>query len=374
MIIFCTNNVKFLFSHRAEIVHEAVRAYGEVIVFAPKSEDYDYRNHSKISFVYSRQGNSVISLLVDAFTFFMLARKRRGAVVHIITLRSILYAGLVSRMLYLKTVIAISGLGSVFSSKSYIYRLLRLCVIPCLRFIYNNRLIHFIFQNDHDKELFQSYKFLPHLANYSVLNGSGVDLGEYERCELPDKDPLRVLFASRLLKDKGIYDFVGASKILERSHQSIRFYIAGSCDLNNPNSLTRKEVDDISQLPNVEYLGEVSDMPSLLSSIHLVVLPSFYGEGMPKVLLEAAACGRPAITTDHPGCRETVIHNHTGILVPIKSPARIAESIMEIIDNEQRLEEMSRNTRSYAFANFDVKDIVSKHLEIYDELMRRDQS
>jgi glycosyltransferase involved in cell wall biosynthesis len=262
----------------------------------------------------------------------------------------------------------------VFSSKALSYCILRPLITSYLRFIYRNQLLHIIFQNNHDIELFKKNKFLNHLKGHSLLNGSGVDLNFYSQSDLPKNGSIKVLFASRLLKDKGIYDFVDAARILESTHKNIQFFIAGNCDANNPNSLTRAEIEEISLLKNVEYLGQTAHMSALIASIHLLVLPSYYGEGMPKVLLEAAACGRPVITTDNPGCRDAIINNKTGILVPIKSPSAISKSILSLVEDQKKLYEMSCNARSHALAKFDVKNIVREHVKIYDDLMNCDHT
>jgi len=174
------------------------------------------------------------------------------------------------------------------------------------------------------------------------------------------------------LVDKGVREFVQAAKILRQrglSEQNVRFVIVGSPDPANPHSLHQDELTGWNEEGIVELWGHRKDMPQVMAAATIVVLPSYYGEGLPKVLIEAAACGRAVITTNHPGCRDAVESGVTGILVPVRDPLALANAIHELLNDPARCAIMGQSGRELAVSAFDVKHVVSAHLKIYQELI-----
>ena len=178
-----------------------------------------------------------------------------------------------------------------------------------------------------------------------------------------------VCFASRLLRDKGVFDYVSAARIIKKRGIKVKFILAGNLDTSNPSSLTNQELNLIKKEKIVEVLGFYKDIPKLFAKSHIVCLPSFYGEGLPKVLLEAAAASRAVVTTDSPGCRDAIIPNKTGLLVPINNSQKLADALQRLIENNAERVSMGKAGRNLAKQEFQVEKIVEKHLNIFERLL-----
>jgi glycosyltransferase involved in cell wall biosynthesis len=199
----------------------------------------------------------------------------------------------------------------------------------------------------------------------TLVRGSGVDLQAFARTPEP-KDPVTVTMASRLLKDKGVREFIQAAASLRGQHPSVRFQLAGDSAPGNPSSLTEADLDQIRREGHVDLLGYRSDIPNLFSESHVVVLPS-YREGLPKVLLEAAASGRSVVTTDVPGCRDAIAPG-TGFLVPPRDAPALARAIQVLVEDGVLRRQMGEAGRVLAEREFDIQRVVEAHLKIYEEL------
>ena len=204
-----------------------------------------------------------------------------------------------------------------------------------------------------------------------MIRGSGADLSQYCVTPLPTGVPV-VLLAARLLVDKGVREFVQSAQILRQrglSAQDARFVIVGKPDPANPASLRPDELAQWAEEGVVEVWGHRTDMPQVIEAAHVIVLPSYYGEGLPKVLIEAAACGRVIVTTDHPGCRDAIEPNKTGLLVPIKNALALADAIDYLIKNPDVRKIMGASGRALAEKEFAIEKIVAEHMKIYRKLL-----
>ncbi|MFQ2866945.1 glycosyltransferase family 4 protein [Aeromonas caviae] len=181
---------------------------------------------------------------------------------------------------------------------------------------------------------------------------------------------VRVVMACRLLREKGVYEFVDAAQQVKLKYPQSEFWLVGSPDLENPNTVSQTEIDQWIKQDIITYLGHRTDIPDIFLSSNIVCLPSFYGEGVPKVLIEAAACGRAIITTDNPGCRDAVIAGVTGLCVPIKDSTALANAILKLIDEPELRVKMGSAARKLAENEFDVRSVVNKHMEIYTQLLK----
>jgi glycosyltransferase involved in cell wall biosynthesis len=169
--------------------------------------------------------------------------------------------------------------------------------------------------------------------------------------------------ASRLLVDKGVCEFADAARRL-RGHRGARFVLVGDLDPGNPTSLSREQVQAWVDDGRIEWWGHRSDMAAVLAMAHIVVLPS-YREGLPKGLIEAAACGRAVVTTDVPGCRDAIDPGRTGLLVPVRDAQALAEGIQTLLDNPQRVRALGEAARRWAEQVFDVREVIARHLSLY---------
>ena len=173
-----------------------------------------------------------------------------------------------------------------------------------------------------------------------------------------------------MLVEKGVREFVEAANIINRKKKVARFVLVGNPDPGNPSSILKCEIETWQKKNIVEWWGKSEDMPKIFSKCNIVVLPS-YREGLPKVLSEAAACGRPIVTTDVPGCKDAIIDRSTGLLVTLKDSKALASAIELLIENPRLCKEMGKRGRQLAEKNFDVKDICITHLDIYGDLIRQ---
>jgi len=289
----------------------------------------------------------------------------------LVTIKPVLLGGLAARLANVPAVVsAISGLGFVFVAKGLKATIRRWLVGVLYGLALGHRNLRVIFQNPDDLSCLARFV---HVSDRKVtmIRGSGVDLTQYRVKPLPTGAPVVVL-ASRLLVDKGIREFVQSAKILRQRGllaQDVRFVIVGEPDLDNPASLRPDELAQWTEEGVVELWGYRADMPQVMAAAHLVVLPSYYGEGLPKVLIEAAACGRVVVTTDHPGCRDAIDPGVTGVLVPLRDAVALANAIQELLSDPVRCATMGQAGRELAESVFDVRQVVAVHLQIYQELM-----
>ena len=226
-----------------------------------------------------------------------------------------------------------------------------------------------IFQNTSD--LHEINQILP-LSEHQhvIIPGSGINLEQYtnEILSSADKANPIVLMASRMLRDKGVIEFIRAARYVKNLKPNVRFVLAGMIDQDNPTGISEDFLMSHQEEGYIEYWGHQENMSKLLQSSSMVVLPS-YREGMPKILLEAAAAGRAVITTDVPGCRDAIIENITGLLVQPKNYKLLADSIMYLLNNPSARTAMGLAGRKLAVEKFDIEDVISQHLLCYQELL-----
>ena len=286
-------------------------------------------------------------------------------IVHLVTIKPVLFGGLAARLLGIKSVVAaISGLGFVFVDSGIKARLRRRVVGLLYRMALGTKNLKVVFQNPDDRESLCSLAGILK-NNTELIRGSGVELVNYPVTATPDGVPVVVLVA-RLLHDKGVMEFVEMAKQLKHKGYKARFCLVGDIDPDNPASLSPGDLASIAVDGDVELWGHRSDIPVVLCSATIVALPS-YREGLPKVLLEAAACGRVVVTTDVPGCRDAIESGVTGLLVPSKDATELAKAIALLLDNPARCAAMGLAGRRLAEREFDVAKVVERHLKIYAE-------
>jgi len=210
------------------------------------------------------------------------------------------------------------------------------------------------FQNGDDRSLFQSLGLLGRGTRVVMINGSGVDLTSFVPAPMPD-GPITFLMIGRLIRDKGVYEYVEAARRVRRVSPDARFQLLGSLD-TNPSAISAAELDAWREEGVIEYLGRTSDVRPFLAQAHVCVLPS-YGEGMPRSILEAMAMARPVLVTDAPGCRETVIDGDNGMLVPVRDAGALSDAMLRLIASPERLAAMGHRSREMAEQKFDVREV-----------------
>lgn len=264
---------------------------------------------------------------------------------------------------------SIAGLGYVFTSLDLKARLLRPIVRLLLKLAFGGRGGRVIVQNGDDREFVVRAR-LADSVQVRVIRGSGVDCERFNCSRFADRrnESFRVLLPARLLWDKGLGEYIEASRILKRDGRSVSVLLAGDPDPGNPAEVPLATVRDWVDQGLVEWLGHVDDMAALFATVDVVVLPS-YREGLPKSLIEAAACARPLVTTDVPGCREVVTDEVDGLLVPVRDAERLARAIARLQDDPHLRERLGNAARAKALAHFDERIVIAKTLEVYGEVL-----
>lgn len=299
-----------------------------------------------------------------------LLRHVRPDIIHAITLRFALMTGLAALFAAPRTklVFTMAGLGILFSSRSAKMRLLRFVLIPLLRFVFNRENTFVIFENPDDRNLLLKHRIV-NAARSEVVLGSGVDPDLYDYAPENLEQVPMVLFSSRLLRDKGIFEFAQAAGLLAQRGVKARFVIAGKTYPESGNSVTDAQMNAWAAQYGLEWLGLWTDMPGLFKSCNIFVLPSYYGEGVPRVLLEAASTGRALITTDMPGCRETVRHGDGGLLIAPRDAGAIADAVQTLLSDPARRQQMGKAARAYMEERFTVRVVIDRTMAIYRETL-----
>jgi glycosyltransferase involved in cell wall biosynthesis len=369
-LLFVVNDAPFFVSHRLPIAAMATREGFDVHVASPASasaaviralgiETHDLR---------IRRGHSSTATELRAFTQLeSLYRHLRPTVVHHVTVKPVLYGSLAARVVGIPAVVnAISGLGFAFLDNGIRAQLRRTAILTGYRVGFGHPHLRVLFQNSDDRALFVSRKLVR--SDQSVLmRGSGVDLSTFSCVPEPEGVPI-VMLASRLLWHKGVGEFVRAAELLRARGVGARFVLVGEIDGDNPAGVPAAQVDFWCDSGRVEWWGSHDDMPATLAQANIVCLPS-YREGLPKVLQEAAACGRAIITTDAPGCREVVVAGDNGLLVPVGDADALALAIDRLLSNTEERRRMARRSREIAEAGFDVHHISAETIAVYHELI-----
>lgn len=378
-IILFANTEWYLFNFRLSLA-KALQAQGhEVLLISPPGE-YGARLQA-LGFRWEalpmdrKSLNPLQELRLLAY-LCQLYRREQPALVHHFTIKCVVYgsiAALVARVP--ARVNAVAGMGYVFTNQALKARLLRPVVRGLMRLVLNGRGARLILQNNDDMAAFANAGLArPELTR--LVMGSGVDLTRFlpraplakESQVAHDAQPTRVLLAARLLWDKGIAEYVEAARQLKTKGLPIRFLLAGAPDPGNPAAIPQATLDGWQTEGLIELLGQVSDMAALFASADMVVLPS-YREGLPKSLIEAAACALPLVTTDAPGCREVVTHEVDGLLVPVKDASALANAIERLHQNPALARQLGLAARTRALREFDERIVIRQTLAVYGELL-----
>ncbi|MDQ5909495.1 MAG: hypothetical protein QG599_1590 [Pseudomonadota bacterium] len=294
--------------------------------------------------------------------------QERPDLVHHFTLKCVVYGALVARLTGVPACVnAVTGLGHVFTSTRLRTRLLRQSVRILLRLALNSPRSRLIVQNPDDQAAFEQADLIDS-RRIRLIRSSGVDTERFQPvAKSISAGSLKILLASRLLWEKGIGEYVAAARQLRQEGMAAEFLLAGAPDPGNPASISPDQLARWRREGDVTLLGHIDDMPTLLAQTDMAVLPS-YREGVPRSLLEAAACGLPLITTDVPGCREIVDHGVNGLLIPLKDTQALTDAIRRLSEDSQMRQRLGQAGRARALAEFDQRLVFEQTLAVYRDL------
>jgi len=364
-------NVDWLFKlHRLSIAVAAQKEGFKVIVAAKDTGESKWIEKSGIQFInlaISRSGTNPLieaKLLVAMYTLY---KTINPTIVYQITMKPVIYGSLISRLLNIKTVNAISGLGYNFTQnrRGFVQKIMS----QLMRIGFNKRNNHLIFENRDDYNELYKLKIVSEKTAVNFSNGVGVDLNYFIPNIKQDSQPLEIILASRMLWDKGIKEFVEAAKLLKVNYfGKVLFKLVGSIDEENKEAVSKMYLKN-NEIPNyIEWIGYQDNMFSIYKNTAIAVLPS-YREGRPVVLLEACAMGIPIVTTNAIGCRDCVDEGINGFKVPVKSVDDLANAIEKLIINKSLRTVMGVNSRKKAENEFSQVEVINMHLRIFNSLL-----
>lgn len=313
----------------------------------------------------TRSGTSIKNEIKTIVEIYKIIKFIKPNILEFFTIKPVLYGGIISKFLSIpKKVFYITGLGYVFIAKGFKGFIIRNLVKILYKLAISGKNNSIITENIYDNKLINSLNAVNEMQIY-IIRGAGVDLNKYQYIE-ENNTNIKVSMACRLLKDKGVFEYIEASKVLKNKYAHVEFELYGDIDTHNPASLTFVDIENIKKEDFVKVYGFSNDIAKVFSNSNIVVLPS-YREGLPKVLIEAAACGRAVVTTDVPGCRDAIEINSTGVLCEVKNPKSLAEQIEKLILDEELRTNMGKAGRELAEKEFDINKVIEKHFEIYEE-------
>ena len=363
-ILFVVNVDWFFISHRLPLALEALKKGYEVYLACGISDKKEYLEKLGIKvhpLNLSRSGTGIKGELKAFIEIYNVLKKVNPDIAHFVTIKPVLYGGIASRFLSIHNkVFSISGLGFIFIKQGLKAILARGLIKIMYGFALGGKNSHVIVQNPDDKAVVNSIVKVP----ITLIRGSGVDLSQYQYID-ENNNNIKVSMACRLLRDKGVFEYIDAAKILKQKLPNIEFEIYGDIDIHNPASLTEDDIEEIKKEGFIKVHGFSTNIAKVFSDTNIVVLPS-YREGLPKVLIEAAACGRAVITTDVPGCRDAIEPNVTGLLCQVRNSQSLANQIEKLILDNNLRNSMGKAGRELAKKQFDIKKVVEKHFDIYE--------
>ena len=377
-LLFVINEAYFLVSHRLTVARMARDAGFDVHVAAPSHhtwapESFTLEELTKEGFTVhtvplSRRGTNP---LVEAATFAslcLLYRRLRPDIVHHITIKPNLYGGLAARVTRVPAVVyAVSGLGQLFSGRGFPWNVLRPPIARLLAAAFAHANARVIVQTGADGERLINERMVE-ASRVSIIRGSGVNLRRFHPAPEPPGKPV-VLLAARLLWDKGIPEFIEASRRLRARGVEARFVLVGATHPSNPRAIPAATLEAWQREGIVEWWGYREDMAQVFAESHIFCLPTTYGEGVPKVLLEAAAAGRPVVASNIPGCHEAVRNGHSGLIVAMGDAEALADALTRLVQDPGLRLAMGVAGRQMAEAEFDEALAAARTLAVYRALI-----
>lgn len=337
----------------------------ELSLFPEEIEKLKQLNYYVHEIPMQRTGTNPVADLKTLFAMYSLIKKIKPDYVLSYTIKPVIYGTLAAWLAKVPHRFAlITGLGYAFQNVEHGGK--RSFFQKIVHGLYQQALSHshkVFFQNPDDLKLFQDLTLLQPNLPTVVVNGSGVNVTDFNVLPFPvntqNNPKLSFLLIARLLGDKGVREYAEAAKLIKQQHPEVEFHLVGWID-ENPAAIEQSELDTWIADARLKYWGKLSDVRPAIAQSSIYVLPS-YREGTPRTVLEAMAMGRPIITTDAPGCRETVIQGENGFLVEVKSVTSLVNAMQEFINNPALIEQMGQQSREIALNKYDVHQ-VNRHM------------
>lgn len=361
-IVLFVNSAKTFFWHRKPLADLLVDQGHDVTVICSRDGDIERFKNEKFKTILidlSRKGKNPFEEIFILMNLLRIFLDLKPDLCHNFTVKCVIYGSLTQRLAGVRRIVnTITGLGIVFVKGGFTQFL----VESLYRLTFKLSSSINIFQNIDDQKFFIEKRLL-RAKSTRLVRGSGVDTSLFKP-ESKTEQPLRIVFASRLIRSKGALDLLEASVLLQESGIKHEVCIAGEFDPMNSDTLSEKDFVKYRKYQHIKFLGNVNSMHELLSSSHISCFPSYYREGVPKFLLESAACGLPIVTTNTPGCREVVDGN--GYMVAAMDPKALRDSLELLINSPDVREEFGKKSRELALAHFSQEKTLEKIISTYE--------
>jgi glycosyltransferase involved in cell wall biosynthesis len=352
----------------------ALRARGDEVVLVSPDGAYASRLQEMgfrwICFPLARRGLNPLKEFLAIIHLVMLYRREKPDLVHQFTVKCVLYGSLACSILSIRSVVnSIEGLGYIFTDGKRGRKWLQGQVKLIYRLVLPPTWVIFLNPDD------QSFFIKNHLVNLKrivLIRSTGVDMRKFFPCPELEGPPV-IILPARLLWDKGVGEFVAAARQLRTAGWRARFALVGDIDDGNPASLTLFQLREWEKEGVIEWWGWKEDMQDVYAQAAIVCLPSYYREGVPKSLIEAAACGRPIVTSDMPGCREVVRQGENGLLIPAHDAGALAQALMVLLQNPIARRKMGNCGREIAEKEFSIEMVNSQTFELYQSCRNDDR-
>ncbi len=349
-----------IYNFRLGLIKSFIERGDEVIAIAPKDDFSELLMQEGCAFIpveMDTKGSNPIKDLLLIYRLYKTYKKTKPDVILQYTIKPNIYGSIAARFLKIPTICNVSGLGTVFLKDDLLSKISRL--LYKFAFTFPAKIF---FQNNDDKTLFLDQKLI-HSTLTETIPGSGINLEKFPSIPLPHNQPFVFLLISRIISDKGIYEFIDAIKILKEKGVKARFQLLGAKDPAHKRGISLGEVGAWIQNETVEYLGTTNNVQPYIAKADCVILPS-YREGMPRTLLEAGSTGRPIIATDVPGCNHIVEDGYNGFLCKVKNAKDLAAKMLEMMSlDKAALEMMGGNSRTKVENTFSERIIINKYQE-----------
>ncbi len=363
---------------RMEVAHGARQAGFDVVIGLINGDESTAAKAPDFKIIPLRKASAqigVVSTLKFIAAMRMLIRAERPDIIHVVTLKYSFMAGVASLWIGydMRKIFTMAGLGYVFRSDAVKSKILRCALSPFLKFTFRRPRTTLIFQNKDDLNLCVNGGYV-RSENAVLIKGSGVYLDRFAPDDGVRDDPPVILMPTRLVHEKGVAIFVEAARILKARGVNAVFQIAGGETTHNPKAISKDEMISMVADGAAQWLGRVEDLPTRLARSTMVVYPSYYGEGIPRVLLEACAASKAIVTTDHPGCREAVQDGVNGRLVHVKDAMATADAIEYILSHPKERAAMEHASRERAEKEFDIHHIAHHTIAVYGACKKHSQN
>ena len=371
-ILFLITEDWYFWSHRLPIARAAREAGFEVLVVTrvhKHKEDIEKEGFKLIPIHLVRRSKNIIKEFLSFMQIIKIFRQERPDIVHNIAIKPVVYGSWAARIVGVPNVVnALPGLTGIFHTQKWKSSIINRLVNLGYRSAFLSSNAFGIFQNLDNLKIFLDSGIVKS-ENAVLIRGSGVDTSRFISSSEPDGVP-KITLVSRMLWNKGVAELIEAAKQLRKNGVKCRFVLVGKPDPENPVSIPEKLLHCWHSEGIIEWWGHRDDIPEVFAKSNIVVLPSF-GEGLPKVLLEAASCGRPIVATDVTGCREIVRHNKNGLLVAPRDSSALARALKILIENPEMRKRMGRIGREIVAAEFSDEVIVKQTINLYRKLLDR---